>query len=550
MFLLAWAIMFLSGALVSVEEYCQQGNYCITLIKEVTGEAGLCVVIPCSFNTDMKFTPIHIVWYKSKDDNKSCVFNSENNTNTEAGFKGRVSLLEPDVSQRNCSIVINDLTESDSGYYQLRVNGNLSGKPDGFSYNNKTKVSVSALKQKPSVMIPSLTEGQQATLTCTAPGLCSGSPPNITWMWRGKGENDSYITGNMTALNPENLTDVRLRHSSNLTFIPTAGHHNTKLSCKVSFTASITVQEETLNVTYARKPQISGRTSVKEGHDLNLTCSVDSFPPSEIKFSRKLNGNVPQEVNTSYYITNAIREDAGLYICTAKHLNSTLTEEINVTITWFSGILNTSGCVLKSELLTCVCISEGFPLPTINWSMPLDHTEDSVTVSGQAVRSTVKQTVKSHENISIKCFSSNENGETEKNLTIQNLPDESSTTVPWLEILIVALIGGFIFILLSIIAITYYRKKLKKSGNLVETLETISPDDPQSCGGQSVNNAQFEVQHGAMNGAGTLELNRISNDLTYAAIDLSKLNMRLEKEENPNKNETEYAEIQRQTKSC
>ncbi|XP_032413583.1 sialic acid-binding Ig-like lectin 5 [Xiphophorus hellerii] len=548
MFLLAWAIMFLSGALVSVEEYCQQGGYCITLIKEVTGEAGLCVVIPCSFNTT--FTPTHIVWYKSKGNNKSCVFNSDNNTNTEAGFKGRVSLLEPDVSQRNCSIVINDLTESDSGDYHLRVNGNLSGKPDGFSYNSKTNLSVSALKQKPSVMIPSLTEGQQATLTCTAPGLCSGSPPNITWMWRGKGENDSYITGNMTALNPENLTDVRLRHSSNLTFTPTAGHHNTKLSCKVSFTASITVQEETLNVTYARKPQISGRTNVKEGHDLNLTCSVDSFPPSEIKFSRKLNGNVPQEVNTSYYITNAIREDAGLYICTAKHLNSTLTEEINVTITWFSGILNTSGCVLKSELLTCVCISEGFPLPTINWSLPLDHTEDSVTVSGQAVRSTVKQTVKSHENISIKCFSSNENGKTEKNLTIQNLPDESSTTVPWLEILIVALIGGFIFILLSIIAIKYYRKKLKKSGNLVETLETISPDDPQSCGGQSVNNAQFEVQHGAVNGAGTLELNRISNDLTYAAIDLSKLNMRLEKEENPNENETEYAEIQRQTKSC
>lgn len=94
--------------------------------------------------------------------------------------------------------------------------------------------------------------------------------------------------------------------------------------------------------------------------------------------------------------------------------------------TGFSGILNTSGCVLRSELLTCVCISEGFPLPTINWSLPLDHTEDSVTVSDQAVRSTVKQTVKSHENISIKCFSSNENGKTEKNLTIQNLPGKWS----------------------------------------------------------------------------------------------------------------------------
>uniref|UniRef100_A0A3B5LRA1 Ig-like domain-containing protein n=1 Tax=Xiphophorus couchianus TaxID=32473 RepID=A0A3B5LRA1_9TELE len=301
---------------------CKAYNLLMVLGK-VTGEAGLCVVIPCSFNTT--FTPTHIAWYKSKGNNESCVFNSDNDTNTEAGFKGRVSLLEPDVSRRNCSIVINDLTESDSGYYYLRVNENLSENPDGFSYNNKTNVSVSALKQKPSVMIPSLTEGQQATLTCTAPGLCSGSPPNITWI---------------------------LRHSSNLTFTPTAGHHNTKLSCKVSFTARNQCNKVTWSAVKSRNC-ISGRTRVKEGHDLNLTCSVDSFPPSEIKFSRKLNGNVPREVNTSYYITNAIREDAGLYICTAKHLNSTLTEEINVTITCKWSITSIK---IMHDASLCLCV--------------------------------------------------------------------------------------------------------------------------------------------------------------------------------------------------
>uniref|UniRef100_A0A096M6S2 Ig-like domain-containing protein n=1 Tax=Poecilia formosa TaxID=48698 RepID=A0A096M6S2_POEFO len=549
MFLLAWAIMFLSGAFGSEEKFCEKGDFCITLIKEVTGEAGLCVVIPCSYETDEQFTPRHMVWYKTKDQKESRVFNSDNDKDTKAGFKGRVSLLEPDVSQRNCSIMINDLTESDSGNYHFRVKGNMNGKSDGFSYRKKTDVSVSALKQKPSVMIPPLTEGQQVTLTCTAPGLCSGSPPKITWMWRGKGKKDSNIIGNTTALKTENLTAFTQRHSSTLTFNPTAEHHNTKLSCTVSFTAGPTVQEETLKVTYARKPQISGRASVKEGHYLNLTCSVDSFPPSEIKFSRKLIGNVLQEVNASYYITNATRGDAGLYICTAKHLNNTLTEEINVTITWFSGILNTSGCVLKLELLTCVCISEGFPLPTINWSLPLDHTEDSVTVSGQAVRSTVTQTIKSHENSSVKCFSSHENGEAEKKLTIQNLPDESST-VPWMEILIAVFIGAFIFILLSVIAMKYYRKKLKKSGNSVETLEAIAPDDPQSCSGQSVNKAQGEVQEGAVNGALSPELNSVSNNLTYATIDHSKLNRHLEKEDNRMENETEYAEIQKKTQTC
>lgn len=108
----------------------------------------------------------------------------------------------------------------------------------------------SDLNQKPSVMIPPLTEGQEATMTCTAPGLCSGSPPEITWVWRGKGENNSYIVGNMTAIRPENLTAVTQRHSSTLTFTLSAEHHNTKLTCKASFTAGTSSQETlTLNVT-------------------------------------------------------------------------------------------------------------------------------------------------------------------------------------------------------------------------------------------------------------------------------------------------------------
>uniref|UniRef100_A0A3B3TYY0 Ig-like domain-containing protein n=1 Tax=Poecilia latipinna TaxID=48699 RepID=A0A3B3TYY0_9TELE len=302
--------LWLTGAFGSEEKSCEKGDFCITLIKEVRGEAGLCVVIPCSYETDEQFTPRHMVWYKTKDQKESRVFNSDNDKDTEAGFKGRVSLLEPDVSQRNCSIMINDLTESDSGNYHFRVKGNMNGKSDGFSYRKTTDVSVSALKQKPSVMVPPLTEGQQATLTCTAPGLCSG---------------DSHIIGNTTALKTENLTAFTQRHSSTLTFNPTAEHHNTKLSCTVSFTAGPTLNIKSMAL-----------SSVKEGHYLNLTCSVDSFPPSEIKFSRKLIGNVLQEVNASYYITNATRGDAGLYICTAKHLNSTLTEEINVTETSFS----------------------------------------------------------------------------------------------------------------------------------------------------------------------------------------------------------------------
>uniref|UniRef100_A0A3P9BN28 Immunoglobulin domain-containing protein n=1 Tax=Maylandia zebra TaxID=106582 RepID=A0A3P9BN28_9CICH len=191
--------------------------------RELTAEAGLCVVIPCSFTTADEFTPKHTVWYKCETSQHSCsddeiIFHSNKNTDkkAQAAFEGRVSRLEPDVSQNNCSIIINDLEESDSGSYQLRVTGELNGKEDGFTFIPRVTVSVKGLSQKPTVMIPTLTEGQQATLTCTAPGLCSGS-------------------------------SFTQRHISTLTFNPSAEHHNTSVTCKINFTGGKST-EETLTV--------------------------------------------------------------------------------------------------------------------------------------------------------------------------------------------------------------------------------------------------------------------------------------------------------------
>ncbi|XP_065327793.1 sialic acid-binding Ig-like lectin 10 [Pelmatolapia mariae] len=524
------------------------GRYCVTLSEqELTAEAGLCVVIPCSFTTADEFTPKHTVWYKCEASQHSCseadiIFHSNKNTDkkVQAAFEGRVSRLEPDVRQKNCSIIINDLKESDSGSYQLRVTGVLNGKEDGFTFIPRVTVSVKGLNQKPTVMIPTLTEGQQATLTCTAPGLCSGSVPQITWTWRGAGGIESYITGNSTDFKTESLTPFTQRHVSTLTFNPSSENHNTNVTCKVHFIGKI-MKEETsgLNVNYTRKPQITGNTTIKEGDDLNLTCSVESFPPSLIMWSKLTSvTNLHNDTGSAtLVITNATAEDSGQYICTAKYMSNTLKEKVNlaviykrkpqiigtttvkkgdvlnltcsaesfppalimwkkrssntnllsgnytdlhngtgsatlvihnvtaeysgqyvctakyldtaitihatVTVTWFSETQDGSGCVLQSEVLTCVCISEGFPLPTIKWPLLKNHTEYSVitTVSKHTVNSTVSVTVNKHSNSTVECVSNNGNGENRENLLIhQNLPekygqqllklDEGKTVVP------------------------------------------------------------------------------------------------------------------------
>uniref|UniRef100_A0A8C3G244 Ig-like domain-containing protein n=1 Tax=Cyclopterus lumpus TaxID=8103 RepID=A0A8C3G244_CYCLU len=376
-------------------------EFCITLIEgEITAEAGLCVVIPCFFTTGNGFTPQYVVWYKCEPPKGRCgdadvIFhtNENNNNKVQAEFLGRVSLLEPDVSQKNCSIIINELTESDSGKYQVRVNSVNYWGQERSTFSTRATVSVKGMMSYNKLLIPPLTEGQQTTLTCTAPGLCSGSHPEITWTWREAGEKDSYITGNITA--------VTQGRSSTLTFNPSAEHHGTNVTCKVNFTSNISTDETaTLNVAcdvliYFRPilnfTETTGTTIVKEGETLNLTCSVESFPPSLI---------TNRQNNTELFMQ---RENSA---CVLKG---------------FSKILNNSGCEVQSGVLTCVCISEGFPLPTIEWPLLKNHTEYSVitTVSNHTVNSTATLTVKDHSGTSIECVSSSGNGEARETINIR-----------------------------------------------------------------------------------------------------------------------------------
>lgn len=54
-------------------------------------------------------------------------------------------------------------------------------------------------------------------------------------------------------------------------------------------------------------------------------------------------------------------------------------------------ILPTSQCTVRSDVLTCVCTSQGSPVPTVKWPIVRNLTEYSVTtsVSGDTVNSTL-----------------------------------------------------------------------------------------------------------------------------------------------------------------
>ncbi|XP_041649175.1 sialic acid-binding Ig-like lectin 10 isoform X2 [Cheilinus undulatus] len=472
---------------------CQTSDFCINLSKEtVTAEAGLCVVIPCSVNTSSSFKTKHIIWYKCESATRKCgvsdviLNNTEPGIEVKSGYEGRVSLLEPDVTKKDCSIIINHLTESDSGFYQFRVEGTMTGgKKGGFTFHHKTHVAVKALTQKPSVTVPPLTEGQQSTLICTAPGLCSGSAPEITWRI-GRGEKNSHITGNITAFT-ETGTAVTKRYKSTLSFTPSAEHHGTDVTCKVIFKNNITTEKtETLSVAYVKTLIITGKRAVQEGGGLNLACSVDSFPPSVITWTKEGSNKILSRGTgtANLSITSMSAEHYGKYICTASHQISTLTAETEVILAFSPKIFNSSTCVLQSKKLTCVCISEGFPLPTIRWPLVKNHPKywGKTSQSNNTVNVSITVTLKDHNYTTFECISSNDIGKVKKNMTviINNSSNKEESgglheLLPW----VVAAVSLIVNLVLVISLILLWNKRENVKPNQEDkTYMSLQKTDP------------------------------------------------------------------------
>ncbi|XP_053699624.1 myelin-associated glycoprotein-like [Synchiropus splendidus] len=537
-----------------LKETCPHGDYCVTLDDGViTAESGLCVEIPCSFKTPQSFTPQHMLWFRCEQRHEWCdsssdlIYSSDSSSAIREGFEGRVSLLESDVSQRNCSIIINDLSPSDSGWYQLR----LTSKDRSHTYWTKQGISVRGLRQKPILDVPQLKEGQLTALTCTAPGLCSGSEPTISWKWEGKGKSPHLVGGNITLQKSVSLGAVRRQYSSTLIFSASSEHHSSSITCTVVFKhGGSTEAKQTLEVQYLKSVTITGQTLVREGETLSLHCAADSFPPvlvqwtkgktsealarstgeaalmipavtkehsgpyrctaeqgskqvirkidlkvkyvrtpiilgnTDVKKGRALNltcasESYPESVITmkkeerrektfpcqtsnantvSVLIPNVTTEDSGRYICEARYEMETLTTSVNVTVTWFAGILNGSRCERDSAALTCVCGSQGHPLPSISWLLLTDHSDSHIqtNVSGDEIWSSFS--VKDGHSVkTVVCVVTREDGETKEELPVLKLASHRESLFKFLtvEVLVAFLVGvflsGIIFFVLQLI---------------------------------------------------------------------------------------------------
>uniref|UniRef100_A0A669B1X0 Ig-like domain-containing protein n=1 Tax=Oreochromis niloticus TaxID=8128 RepID=A0A669B1X0_ORENI len=365
--------------------------------RNVSAQAGLCVVLPCPFTTDDGDFE-SITWYKHDGNVNKTIFDSSNNTKADSEFKGRVSLFESDLKNKNCSIIINDLTKSDSGSYQVVFK---TETPCTLISDANVTVTVTELSERPTLEIPEITEGQQTTLTCSAPGLCNGS--TITWIWSGSGQSVYEIKENNTEFKSKNQTGFK----STLTFNASAKHNGGQVTCKVTFKSVTTNETKTLNVKYAPR------------------------------------------------------------------------------------ILNDSNCSAQSKVLTCVCISEGFPSPTIKWPHLESHTEYCVTtnVSNTRVTSTITVSHDHCQNTTIECVSSNSIRNTSSNVSLiikecnvnsSSSEEKNNNLYKQDPKVIAATLRGFLIcligIILSAVVAFLVTKSNRKNWRRSENLETVTTE--------------------------------------------------------------------------
>ncbi|XP_042168234.1 uncharacterized protein LOC112223834 isoform X2 [Oncorhynchus tshawytscha] len=551
---------------------------------EITAEKGLCAVISCTFTHPDNIKPTAAVWFKCPtkgkcDEDKIRIFHLKEPSKAHDGYEQRVSLLETDLTKKNCSVIINDIRENDAGEYQFRL-------PNSNTYPKKVKITVSALTQKPSVLTPPLTEGEPATLTCTAPGMCSGTPPNITWTWRGTGDNITELRDNITIQEREDLTTVTTTHFSTLTFTPSAEHHNMMVTCQVTFQKKYQIEETvTLNVTYVKDPQITGNEMVKEDGTLDLTCSVDSYPPSDITWSKNGTSTPLQNYteNATLTISNVTRQHAGDYVCTVQHLNRTMTASTVVTVMYLPVILPGSGCVDQAEVMTCLCVSQGVPSPLIVWPLLELNTErcsPTTSVLGSSVNSTISLPVGNHNNTTVECVSRNVVGVVREKLQVtQNKSQEKQrekelegiiALLSDLKLITAFVVGAALSATICCIFLCL-KGKCKRQKERIPmysdskspfmNLEMVTCEDQQMDAGQAVGGEQtplqLELSEGAENGgpqtsgaAGKFATGEELNEVDYARINYSLLKKKTpeEAEKKTTTTESDYAKIKREKK--
>ncbi|XP_065430711.1 myeloid cell surface antigen CD33 [Chrysemys picta bellii] len=221
----------------------QQPGFTLAVPQSVSVQEGLCVLIPCTFtfpaslDTYNSRARLYRYWYKDPAivDSEPPVASTDSSRRVSQETQGRFRLAG-DLLSGDCSLQISDAQQMDAGRYFFRfekgtLKYNYRSNSDGT--DAMLTISVPGLTEEPEIQISparglpaTLVAGEPVTVTCTAPGRCSGPPPRVTWTgpFSDTARDVSAPLGNGT-----------WAHSSVVSFTPSPGDHGKELICSTSY---------------------------------------------------------------------------------------------------------------------------------------------------------------------------------------------------------------------------------------------------------------------------------------------------------------------------
>uniref|UniRef100_A0A674JU48 Ig-like domain-containing protein n=1 Tax=Terrapene triunguis TaxID=2587831 RepID=A0A674JU48_9SAUR len=314
----------------------QLPGFTLTVPQSVSVQVGLCVLVPCTFtypasyDTDNPRAQLYRYWYKDPADvgQNTPVASSDSNRGVSQETQGRFRLAE-NPAHGDCSLQISDAQQTDAGRYFLRVEkGKLKYSPVSLS-DSFPSPHVSGLTEEPEIQISPaqrvpgmLLAGEPVTVTCTAPGRCSGTPPRVTW------------TGPFSDTARDvsvQLANSTWAHSSMLSFTPSPGDHGQELDCSVIYgPAQGPSTSRTIRLHVGSEGDVVS-LEIQEGDSLNLSCEASSRPEATLSWAKGNESLSSRQGGDGHLeLPNLSRGDAGEYRCWAKNSYGLASRALNV----------------------------------------------------------------------------------------------------------------------------------------------------------------------------------------------------------------------------